>query len=296
MSGTFLVRNIDYIKQQIYINDPENCLVKRLLSFNLSGSPFSSCFDILYTFLTCPNEVVLPSWYNRSIPCLSNSTSSFFATSNSAFEKSMLPSCKIVKRVSVPASWPFREAELSSSVNNQSLLLEWHEPNCRSCEMDISRCGFKNKVSFEDKCYGAKNSGHLSKGILVLIISMSLIGAVSIFPTCILIRIYNSQSFDSAIRHNEDITAATVMQQPRGTMVRMGLDQSTIDSYKKMELGESKRLPGTNGILCPICLSEYASKETVRFIPECNHCYHVECIDVWLKIHGSCPLCRKTHA
>lgn len=162
MSGTFLVRNIDYRKQQIYINDPENCLVKRFLNFNISGSPFSSRFNIFYTFLICPNEVVLPSSSYRSIPCLSNSTSSFFATTNSALANSMLPSCKIVKRVSIPASSPFGEIELSSYVNNQSLLMEWHSPNCRSCEMDYSRCGFKNKASFEVKCFGAKKSGKYS--------------------------------------------------------------------------------------------------------------------------------------
>jgi len=131
MSGTFLVRDIDYRRQKIYINDPENCLAKRLLTFNISGSPFSPHFDILYTFLSCPNEVVLPSWY-PSIPCLRNSTSSFFATSNYSLAQSMLPSCQIMKRLHVPATSPFGETRFSSDLNNQSLLLEWDLPDCRA--------------------------------------------------------------------------------------------------------------------------------------------------------------------
>ncbi|KAG7575134.1 Wall-associated receptor kinase C-terminal [Arabidopsis suecica] len=252
-------------------------------------SPFSPRFDILYTFLTCPNEVVLPSWY-PFIPCLSNSTSSFFATSNFALAQSMLPSCQIVKRLHVPSNSPFGETRFSSYLNNQNLLLEWDSPDCRGCEVDYLRCGFKNKASLEIKCFDAKKSGHLSSGVLVLVISLSAV-TVFVFPTCIAIRLYNSESFDSLA-----IAAATVMQQPREVRATRGLDQSTIETFKKMELGESRRLSGTNGIVCPICLSEYASKETVRFIPECDHCFHVKCIDVWLKIHGSCPLCRNSRA
>ncbi|AEC10706.1 unnamed protein product [Arabidopsis thaliana] len=291
MSGTFFVQYIDYRKQQIYINDPENCLAKRLLTFNISGSPFSPRFDTLYTFLTCPNELVLPSWY-PSIPCLSNSTSSFFATSNFALAESMLPSCQIVKRIYVPADSPFAETRFSSYLN-QSLLLEWNSPNCRGCEIDYLRCGFKNKASPEVKCFGAKKSGHLSRAVVAVLICLSIIGAVILFVTCIAIRIHNTPRR----RHwAVPAAAATVMQQPREVMATRGLDQSTIEKYKTMELGESRRPPGTNGIVCPICLSEYVSKETVRFIPECDHCFHAKCIDVWLKIHGSCPLCRNSRA
>lgn len=133
-------------------------------------------------------------------------------------------------------------------------------------------------------------AGQLSSGVLAVIISFSIIGAVSLFGTCIAIRVYNSPR-----QRHSAIAAATVRQQPIELVAAArGLDQSTIETYKKVELGESRRLPGTNGIICPICLSEYASKETIRLMPECDHCFHVECIDVWLKLHGSCPLCRNS--
>ena len=159
MSGTFLVHNIDYYKQQIYISDPENCLAKRLLTFNMSGSPFSSRFSSFYTFFSCPNDVVLPFSY-RSIPCLNNSTSSFYATSNYEFVQIMFPSCQIVKRLHVPS--PFGEIEFLSYVGNQSLMLEWVSPSCRSCEMEYLRCGFRKKSSLEVKCFGSKEPGKLN--------------------------------------------------------------------------------------------------------------------------------------
>ncbi|CAA7015681.1 unnamed protein product [Microthlaspi erraticum] len=289
MSGTFLVHRINYLKQQISLKDPQGCMVKRLLSFNTSGSPFSPRFNVYYTFLTCRKEVLMPSWY-PPIHCLSNSTSSFFATSNLTLANSMLPSCQIVKRVAVPVNVPFEDNGFSTVINVLDLLLEWSSPNCSGCEKHSLRCGFKNKASLEVKCFDDE-SGHLSAS-LVLIIALCTIGGFSIF-VCIAMSVYHSERF---IFHRSAAVATRALpQQPRRVLVTTtGLDQSTIESYKKVKLGESRRLPGTNGIICPICLSEYAKTETLRCIPECDHCFHVECIDVWLKIHGSCPICRKT--
>ncbi|XP_020866877.1 RING-H2 finger protein ATL20 isoform X1 [Arabidopsis lyrata subsp. lyrata] len=300
MSGTFLVDRIDYSKQQISISDPEDCMVKRLLTFNTSGSPFSNGLStVYYTFLTCPNEVVRLSWYPR-IRCLSNSTSTFFSTSNMSLANSMLPSCQIVKRLAVPVSVFYEnvlthEKGFSDWINYVNLLLEWSSPNCTGCEKKSLRCGFKNKASLEVKCF-AYPPDETNDSLRVLIIILCSIGGITIFTTCIVMPICNSERFVFQRRQNAAIADTALTQQPRGDVVTTGLDQSTIESYKKVELGESRRLPGTNGIICPICLSEYASKETVRCMPECEHCFHVECIDAWLKIHNSCPVCRNSRS
>lgn len=43
---------------------------------------------------------------------------------------------------------------------------------------------------------------------------------------------------------------------------------------------------------CVICLEEMGGKcNLVKEMP-CKHSFHGECIEKWLKIHGSCPVCR----
>ncbi|XP_073147438.1 E3 ubiquitin-protein ligase MPSR1-like [Henckelia pumila] len=45
------------------------------------------------------------------------------------------------------------------------------------------------------------------------------------------------------------------------------------------------------GLECPICLSDYEVNGEVKEMP-CKHKFHPGCIEKWLGIHGSCPVCR----
>ncbi|CAK7332125.1 unnamed protein product [Dovyalis caffra] len=47
-------------------------------------------------------------------------------------------------------------------------------------------------------------------------------------------------------------------------------------------------------IECAICLGEFEEKESVKMIPTCQHVFHLECIDMWLQMHVTCPVCRGT--
>ncbi|EYU32235.1 hypothetical protein MIMGU_mgv11b019389mg [Erythranthe guttata] len=71
---------------------------------------------------------------------------------------------------------------------------------------------------------------------------------------------------------------------------------STIETYKKVTIGESRRVEGPNGVTCAICLADYVPKDTIMFLPECQHCFHAECIDRWLTIKAKCPICRTLQA
>ncbi|ONM38911.1 E3 ubiquitin-protein ligase At4g11680 [Zea mays] len=43
---------------------------------------------------------------------------------------------------------------------------------------------------------------------------------------------------------------------------------------------------------CCICLAQYGEKEEVRQLP-CTHVFHLKCVDRWLRIISSCPLCKQ---
>ncbi|XP_073060118.1 RING-H2 finger protein ATL79-like [Primulina eburnea] len=43
---------------------------------------------------------------------------------------------------------------------------------------------------------------------------------------------------------------------------------------------------------CIICLSEFAVGEKLRVLEDCEHGFHVNCIQQWLLLHSSCPTCR----
>ncbi|XP_047342706.1 E3 ubiquitin-protein ligase At1g63170-like [Impatiens glandulifera] len=43
---------------------------------------------------------------------------------------------------------------------------------------------------------------------------------------------------------------------------------------------------------CCICLAKYNDNEEIRQLP-CSHIFHLKCVDQWLRITSSCPLCKQ---
>ncbi|XP_051137651.1 RING-H2 finger protein ATL65 [Andrographis paniculata] len=66
-----------------------------------------------------------------------------------------------------------------------------------------------------------------------------------------------------------------------------GLDESII---KTIPLSAYTRKSGCHD--CAVCLLEFEENDYVRTLPICGHAFHVDCIDIWLRSHANCPLCR----
>jgi hypothetical protein len=49
---------------------------------------------------------------------------------------------------------------------------------------------------------------------------------------------------------------------------------------------------GASWTECAVCLGVIHVGATVKLLPACAHIYHVDCIDLWLSSHPTCPLCR----
>ncbi|CAL5022870.1 unnamed protein product [Urochloa decumbens] len=50
---------------------------------------------------------------------------------------------------------------------------------------------------------------------------------------------------------------------------------------------------GAGTALCAVCLEGVRRGEAVRRLPTCGHLFHRECVDMWLRSHATCPLCRR---
>lgn len=70
-----------------------------------------------------------------------------------------------------------------------------------------------------------------------------------------------------------------------------GLDESTIRTIPILSFKNSG-YKDRSFRECAVCLSEFQDEEKLRFIPNCNHMFHIDCIDVWLQNNANCPLCR----
>ncbi|GKV09687.1 hypothetical protein SLEP1_g21147 [Rubroshorea leprosula] len=55
---------------------------------------------------------------------------------------------------------------------------------------------------------------------------------------------------------------------------------------------QSLRRSCTEEVECVVCLSKVSRSEKLRSLPTCRHTYHHSCIENWLKVRPTCPLCR----
>lgn len=67
-----------------------------------------------------------------------------------------------------------------------------------------------------------------------------------------------------------------------------GLDESAIKSLP-LSVFTLKSIISRD---CAVCLLEFEDGDSLRTLPLCSHDFHVDCIDVWLRSHATCPLCR----
>lgn len=132
------VGEIDYMSQRISLDDPESCLILKLLHLNLSASPFVFTVDEPYVTLTdfsvfkCNG---LPADYRKpTLPCASDRT--IFAINEYSFDSLPPTTCKKIHEIpSVPFDTVYSYFRLS-----------WFSPMCSYCEGLEMDCGFKNNT------------------------------------------------------------------------------------------------------------------------------------------------------
>ncbi|KAG4203224.1 hypothetical protein ERO13_A05G388300v2 [Gossypium hirsutum] len=86
-------------------------------------------------------------------------------------------------------------------------------------------------------------------------------------------------------------SASDSTNNPSAATVNCGIESKALKTFPVVNYSAEMNLPGLDSE-CAICLSEFTPGERLRFLPKCNHGFHVRCIDKWLKSHTSCPKCR----
>ncbi|KAK7268559.1 hypothetical protein RIF29_21260 [Crotalaria pallida] len=72
--------------------------------------------------------------------------------------------------------------------------------------------------------------------------------------------------------------------------------ETSLESYPKLLYSEVVKNKGGSSIYssCSICLGDYKESDMLRLLPGCGHLYHLNCVDPWLRLHSTCPICRKS--
>ncbi|KAL7199789.1 hypothetical protein ACSBR2_021983 [Camellia fascicularis] len=90
--------------------------------------------------------------------------------------------------------------------------------------------------------------------------------------------------------HYDFLDRGPVLDHPIWYIRTIGLNPSIIHSIPVCKYNR------VDGIVerteCSVCLNKFQEDETLRLLPKCNHAFHIHCIDIWLRSHINCPLCR----
>jgi E3 ubiquitin-protein ligase RNF38/44 len=67
-----------------------------------------------------------------------------------------------------------------------------------------------------------------------------------------------------------------------------GMNKSDIDQLPSYPFVRSER---DEQSVCVVCQTDFELKQNIRALP-CSHIFHTKCVDKWLKINRTCPICR----
>lgn len=162
LPGEFTVQAINYSAQELWLNDPNDCLPQLLMNLNLSASPFSGVYYQDFTLFNCSFDSTTVKKLNP-IACLSGSNYTVYATSSMRGLSLLSRSeCKFIQTIPVPVQWPFFEQVVSSDLSDD-ILVTWYNPDCRACESGGGRCAVQRTTTFNPEIICENDRGGIGK-------------------------------------------------------------------------------------------------------------------------------------
>lgn len=72
-----------------------------------------------------------------------------------------------------------------------------------------------------------------------------------------------------------------------------GLSHQAINDLPRCNLHSIDTTNPCQETICAICLTDFKNGDCARMLPNCEHSFHLNCIDEWLNRNGTCPVCRR---
>ena len=71
-----------------------------------------------------------------------------------------------------------------------------------------------------------------------------------------------------------------------------GLSAAELGTLPCHDFKQAEAAGGAGGGDCAVCLEAFEPGDRCRRLPRCEHSFHAECVDSWLRKSGACPVCR----
>ncbi|KAF9610225.1 hypothetical protein IFM89_021418 [Coptis chinensis] len=131
------------------------------------------------------------------------------------------------------------------------------------------------------------NSRIMLTTFVFLFFVVVVIGMPHIYARCVLKR---------QARHREALRqlsrlSTTAAHVHTNEQPRRGLDAAVIATLPLFVYKGAEEIKDIH-IEFAVCLSNLEDEEMARLLPNCKHTFHSQCIDTWLRVHSTCPICR----
>ncbi|GLT50045.1 hypothetical protein SLA2020_235570 [Shorea laevis] len=119
------------------------------------------------------------------------------------------------------------------------------------------------------------------------------VGSVLLIFIIIVVSYYLRTCKRQPLHTSDHQSTSSSDDQDDSVAIELGLDESNLLNCPKFLYSQAKLDRGDSMVsTCSICLAEYKEDDVLRLSPDCNQLFHVDCVDPWLKLHPTCPICR----
>ncbi|XP_062205718.1 RING-H2 finger protein ATL39-like [Phragmites australis] len=129
---------------------------------------------------------------------------------------------------------------------------------------------------------GGRTQFNMSSGAATAVVFVSIV--LCFILLCTYCRCARQRAIAGARRQvmRELVPGASLFLRPAAAALPPAVPYAVASAGKKGQVPED----------CPVCLEPFGDGDAVRVVPACGHLYHAPCIDRWLDVRNSCPVCR----